>query len=88
MKAEETSFGDTERTNQIGLETTIILRCREAAKIILKCTECGNTFQRERLINGEVVTCPVCDANYKAVMKDGKLRLEDLVFEEQDLGEL
>ncbi|HKM60643.1 MAG: lysine biosynthesis protein LysW [Candidatus Bathyarchaeia archaeon] len=54
----------------------------------MKCTECGNTFQRERLVNGEVLTCPVCDANYKAVIKDGKLRLEDLVFEEQDLGEL
>ncbi|MGA2682406.1 MAG: hypothetical protein ABSF44_11485 [Candidatus Bathyarchaeia archaeon] len=56
--------------------------------IILKCTECGNTFQRERLIDGEVVTCPVCEANYKAVIKDGKLRLDDLVFEEQDFGEL
>ena len=54
----------------------------------MKCTECGNTFQRERLVNGEVLTFPVCDANYKAVIKDGKLRLEDLVFEEQDLGEL
>jgi len=41
----------------------------------------------ERLIDGQVVTCPVCDANYRAAIKDGKLRLEDFVFEEQDLGE-
>jgi Zn finger protein HypA/HybF involved in hydrogenase expression len=60
----------------------------EECKIILKCTECGNTFLRERLINAEVVSCPVCEANYKAVIKNGKLRLEDLVFEEQDFGEL
>jgi hypothetical protein len=41
----------------------------------------------ERIIEDQVVTCPVCDANYRAKMKDGKLRLEDFVFEEKDLGE-
>lgn len=56
--------------------------------MILKCTECGNTFSKERLIDGQVVCCPVCEANYKAVMKEGKMRLEDFEFEEQDLGEL
>jgi hypothetical protein len=35
-----------------------------------------------------VVTCPVCDASYRVVIKDGKLRLEDFVFEGKDLGEL
>jgi DNA-directed RNA polymerase subunit RPC12/RpoP len=54
----------------------------------LKCNECGNTFHKERLIDGEIIACPVCDANYKAVMKDGIIRLEDYVFEEKDLGEL
>ena len=54
----------------------------------MKCSDCGNTFQKERLANGEVVNCPICDANYKAVLKDGKLRLEDFMFEEKDLGEL
>ena len=54
----------------------------------MKCTNCGNTFQKERVVDGEVVTCPICDANYKAVMKYGKLRLEDFMFEEKDLGEL
>jgi len=57
-------------------------------KIILKCTECGNTFIKERLIDGEVVSCPVCEANYRVEMKDGRFRLVDFVFEEKDLGEL
>jgi len=88
VKAEGTFFGDTGKTSRIGLETTTILRCSEGCNIILKCTECGNTFLKERLVVGEVVSCPVCEANYKAVIKDGKLHLDDLVFEEQDLGEL
>jgi Zn finger protein HypA/HybF involved in hydrogenase expression len=54
----------------------------------LKCSECGNTFQRERVSDCEIIACPVCDANYKAIVKDGKIRLEDYVFEEKDLGEL
>ena len=56
--------------------------------MILKCSDCGNTFQKERVADGEVVSCPVCEANYKVVIKDGKMRLEDFVFEEKDLGEL
>jgi len=54
----------------------------------LKCTDCGNTFQKDRVIEGELLTCPVCEANYKAVIKDGKVHLNDFVFEEKDLGEL
>jgi Zn finger protein HypA/HybF involved in hydrogenase expression len=89
VKPEETFSGDTERTSLIGLETTITLRCKGGiVRIILKCTDCGNTFQKERVVDGEVVTCPVCDANYHAVIKGGKMRLEDFIFEEKDLGEL
>ncbi len=54
----------------------------------MKCTDCGNTFQKERVSDGEVVTCPLCEAAYKAVLREGKLRLEDFLFEEKDLGEL
>ena len=54
----------------------------------MKCTDCGNTFQKDRVIEGELLTCPVCEANYKAVIKDGKVHLNDFVFEEKDLGEL
>ncbi len=57
-------------------------------KIILKCTECGNTFLKERLIDGELVSCPVCEANYRVEMKDGRIQLLDFLFEEKDLGEL
>jgi lysine biosynthesis protein LysW len=59
-----------------------------ANKIILKCTECGNTFSKEGPTNDEIVCCPICDAQYRAVVKLGKLHLEDFVFEEKDLGEL
>jgi lysine biosynthesis protein LysW len=55
----------------------------------LKCTECGNTFKKESIVLGEVVICPICEAQYKVVAaSEGKLRLEDFVFEENDPGEL
>ncbi len=63
-------------------------RLNKTKNITVKCTECGNTFLKDRLLEGEVVSCPVCEANYKAVIREGKLRLEDFIFEERDLGEL
>ncbi len=57
-------------------------------KTIVKCNECGNTFQRERIVDGEVVTCPICDGSFRATVKDGKVGFKDFVFEEKDLGEL
>ena len=43
---------------------------------------------KDGVIHDQVVTCPVCEAQYKAIVEQGKLRLTDYVFEEKDLGEL
>jgi hypothetical protein len=85
---EATFSGDIDKTSPSGLEAKSTLQCREAKKIILKCTECGNTFAKEKVIDGQVVTCPVCDADYQVMLKDGKVCLKDFMFEEKDLGEL
>jgi DNA-directed RNA polymerase subunit RPC12/RpoP len=56
--------------------------------MIFKCRECGNTFNNEIPNQDDVVSCPICEAQYKAILKCGKIHLEDFVFEEKDLGEL
>ncbi len=46
-------------------------------------------IQKDGIASGEVVTCPICEAQYKVVAaSDGKMRLEDFVFDENDPGEL
>ncbi len=54
-----------------------------------KCVECGNFFKKESIILGEVVICPICEAQYKvAAAENGKLLLERFVFSGNDAGEL
>jgi DNA-directed RNA polymerase subunit RPC12/RpoP len=56
--------------------------------MILKCSECGNTFKKDDLKQDDIVACPICEADYTVLIKDGKIRLEDYVYETKDLGEL
>jgi hypothetical protein len=57
--------------------------------MILKCVNCGNTYKIEISPNeGDVVTCPICKADYKTVTKNGKVKLEDYIYENEDFEEL
>ncbi len=53
-----------------------------------KCIECGNTFQIDMPKTTDVVTCPICEAAYKTVAKDGKIKLTEYIYETEDFGEL
>jgi putative FmdB family regulatory protein len=58
--------------------------------IILKCSECGNTFKATtNTEEGAVVTCPICEAEYRIQIQDGKIKLKAYIYEkDEDLGEL
>jgi len=56
--------------------------------MILRCVNCGNTFRIYAVADDEIATCPICDADYKAVFKDGKVNWKEFVYEGVDFGEL
>jgi DNA-directed RNA polymerase subunit RPC12/RpoP len=56
--------------------------------MILKCTDCGNTFKREGLKDGEIVACPICEADYKVIVKGEKTEIIEYMYEGPDSGEL
>ncbi len=56
--------------------------------MIVKCSECGNTFNVGAPSDGEIVACPICEADHEVSVKDGKVCFKAFVYEDDDQGEL
>ncbi|HII85216.1 TPA: lysine biosynthesis protein LysW [Candidatus Bathyarchaeota archaeon] len=56
--------------------------------MIVRCSECGNSFSVAVPVEGDIVACPVCEADYEAFVRDGQVRLRAYVYEGVDPGEL
>ena len=40
------------------------------------------------LKDGEIVACPICEADYQVVVREGKIEICEYVYEGPDVGEL
>lgn len=56
--------------------------------MIVKCLDCGNTFKIDAVSDGDLVACPICEADYRVCVKDGKVEIKESVYEGEDQGEL
>ena len=56
--------------------------------MIVKCSECGNTFTVTIPSDGDIVVCPICEADYRALVKDGQIQFKSFAYEDADPGEL
>ena len=56
--------------------------------MIVKCSECGNTFTVSMPSDGDIVVCPICEADYQALVKDGQIQFKSFAYEDADPGEL
>ncbi len=51
---------------------------------ILKCINCGNTFKAENVAQGELISCPICEAGYKIIIEKGKITLKESIYENDE----
>ena len=49
---------------------------------------CGNMFRIDAVHDCELVTCSICEVDFKVVTKDVKVQWKELVCEGEDFGEL